>query len=165
MAKKPTKTQLAQAEADEFRATVISLLNIEHPDWDDFDWRWLTNESRRKPDYRYTEKEQKILDKLIFNSKSFTEYAGHTIPELIAIACRHHCDLNEEGQEFVENLSRWGAVELKRRQIQRLAAICRRTERIGWDELKDERARTDVEVVVEGGLALKIDPDGRISTS
>lgn len=145
MAKKPTKAQLAQAEADKFRATVVLLLNIEHPDWDDFDWTWLTNESRRRPDYRYTEKEHKILDKLIFNSKSFTEYAGYSVPELTAIAYRHRCDLNEEGQDFVEKLHRWSAVELKRRQIQRLAAICRRTERIGWDELKDERARTETE--------------------
>ena len=145
MAKKPTKAQLAQAAADKFRETVLSLLRVTHPDWTDWEWDWLYDEARRKPDYRYSEKEEKVLDRLIFNSRSFGEYAGCMVPEMIAVAYRHRCDLDEDGQEFVEKLHGWGAVELKRRQIQRLAGICRRTERIGWDPLKDEVARIEAE--------------------
>jgi hypothetical protein len=145
MAKKPTKAQFAQVKADKFRATVHSLIRITHPDWNDWEWDWLHDEARREPDYIYTDKEQAVLDRLIFNSKSVTDYAAYTVPEMIAIAYRHRCDLDEDGQEFVEKLHRWGAVELKRRQIQRLAGICRRNERIGRDALKDEVPQTEAD--------------------
>jgi hypothetical protein len=132
-----TKAQIAQAEADKFRATVVSLLNIRHPDWSDWEWRWLNDEARRKSDYRYTENEQAVLDRLLVYAKSFAEYAGYSVQELIAIAYPYRYDLNEEEQEFVEQLRAWGATELKRRQIQALAAICRRCENIGRDPLAD----------------------------
>jgi hypothetical protein len=135
---KLTKVQKKKlAEAQKFRETVFELLRTKHPDWNDWEWDWLHNESRREPDYIYTEKEQAVLDRLVVYSKSFMEYAHYTVPEMIAIACRHRHDLDEDGQRFVEELHAWRAVELKRRQIQRLAVICRRTERIGRDTLKD----------------------------
>jgi hypothetical protein len=132
-----TKAMIAQAEAENFRATVISLLNIKHPDWNDWEWNWLNDEARRKVDYLYTETERAVLDKLLVYSKSFSEYAGYSVTEMIEIAYRYRCDLDEDGQDFVEKLRRWAATELKRRQIQRLAAICRRSENIGRDALKD----------------------------
>jgi len=140
VAKKPTKAQLAQAAADKFRATVHSLIRTRHADWNDWEWDWLYDEARRAPDYIYTEKEQKVLDRLVVYARSFADYAGHSIPELIAIAHKHRCDLDEDGQGFVEMLHGWGAVALKRRQIIRLARICRRTEKIGRDQLDDESA-------------------------
>jgi hypothetical protein len=134
---KLTKAQKKKlAEAQKLRQTVFELLRTKHPDWDEWEWGWLHNEAHREPNYIYTEKEQAVLDRLIIYSRSFTEYARHTVPELIAIAYRHRCDLNEDNQLFVEQLHAWGAVDLKRRQIQRLAVICRRTERIGRDPLK-----------------------------
>ena len=140
MAKKPTKAQLAQAKADKFRATLHSLIRTRHADWNDWEWDWLHDEARRAPDYTYTEKEQNVLDRLGVYSRSFAEYAGHSVPELIAIAYKHRCDLDEDGQTFVEMPHSWGAVNLKRRQIIRLARICRRTEKIGRDQLDDESA-------------------------
>ncbi len=137
MVKRITKAQLAKAEADKFRETVVSLLHIRHPDWTDWEWDWLHDEARRPPDYIYTEAEDRIRDRLIVYAKSFSEYAGYTVPELIAIAYRYRLDLNEAGQEFVENLHAWGATELKRRQIQQLAGICRRSADIGRDPLKE----------------------------
>jgi hypothetical protein len=137
MAKRITKAQLAKAEADKFRETLVSLLRVQHPNWTDWEWDWLHDEARRSPDYIYTETEEGILDKPIAYSKSFTEYAGYTVPELIAIAYRYRFDLNEAGQEFVEKLRAWRAIELKRRQIQQLAGICRRSEDIGRDPLKE----------------------------
>ena len=56
---------------------------------------------------------------------------------MIAIAYPYRADLNEEEEEFVTKLHKWGATELKRRQIQDLAKICRRSEAIGRDPLKD----------------------------
>jgi hypothetical protein len=140
VAKKPTKAQIAQAEADKFRQTVHSLIRNRHADWNDWEWDWLYDEARRAPDYIYTEKEQKVLDRLVVNSKSFAEYAGYSVPEMIAIAYKHRCDLDEDGQSFVEMIHAWGAVALKRRQVIRLARICRRTEKIGRDQLDDEAA-------------------------
>ncbi|MGZ6006690.1 MAG: hypothetical protein ACXWKS_04440 [Rhizomicrobium sp.] len=137
MVKRITKAQLEKAEADRFREIVASLLHIRHPDWTDWEWDWLHDEARRPPDYIYTEAEDRILDRLIVYSKSFSEYAGYTVPELIAIAYPYRFDLNEAEQVFVENLHAWGATELKRRQIQQLAGICRRCEDIGRDLLKE----------------------------
>ncbi len=137
MAKLTRAQKKALAEARKFREIVFLLLATTHPDWNDWEWDWLHDESRRELDYIYTEKEQAVLDRLVVYSKSFTEYASHTVPELIAIAYHHRCDLDEDGQLFVEKLHAWGAVDLKRRQIQRLAGICRRTERIGRDALRD----------------------------
>jgi hypothetical protein len=139
-----TKAQIAQAEADRFRSTVVSLLNLRHSDWNDWEWRWLNDEARRKADYRYTENEQAVLDRLLVYAKSFAEYAGYSVQELIAIAYPYRCDLNEEEQEFVEQVHAWRATELKRRQIQALAAICRRGEDIGRDPLKDHVEREAV---------------------
>jgi hypothetical protein len=140
VAKKRTKAQIAQAEADRFRATVHSLIHTKHPDWNDWEWDWLYDEARRAPGYIYTEKEQKVLDRLVVYSRSFADYAGHSVPELIAIAYRYRCDLDEDGQRFVELLHGRGAADLKRRQIIRLARICRRTEKIGRDQLDEESA-------------------------
>jgi hypothetical protein len=132
-----THDRIARAEADRFRADVIALLNIERPDWEDWEWRWLTDEARRQPDYLYSEKEQAVLERLIACAKSFGAYAGYTVPEMIAIACPHCADLTEEEQEFIEKLHATGATELKRRQLQRLAAICRRYQEIERDPLND----------------------------
>ncbi len=134
-----TKAQRERAEADEFRALAIALLGDRHNDWNDWEYDWLRDETRRQPDYIYTEKERAVLDRLQSYAKSFTEYAGYTVPELIAIAYVCRFDLDEDGQEFVEKLRAWRATDLKRRQIKRLAGICRRFEKVGRDTL-DEAA-------------------------
>jgi hypothetical protein len=61
------------------------------------------------------------------------------VPELIAIAYACRFDLDEDGQDFAEKLHAWAAIDLKRRQIKRLAGICRHFESIGYDTL-DEAA-------------------------
>jgi hypothetical protein len=135
--KKPTKAQLERAAADEFRASVDAFIRLRHADWNDWEWDWLYDEARRASDYIYTENEYAVLAKLEVYSKSFAGYGGHSVPELIAIAYRHCCDLDEDAQQFVEKLHAWNAVVLKRRQIIRLARICRRTETIERDPLDD----------------------------
>jgi len=128
-----TKAQRERAEADEFRALAIALLGDRHNDWNDWEYDWLRDETRRQPDYIYTEKERAVLDRLQSYAKSFTEYAGYTVPELIAIAYVCRFDLDEDGQEFVEKLHAWRATDLKRRQIKRLAGICHGVARQGSD--------------------------------
>jgi hypothetical protein len=125
MAKRPTKAQREQAQTDEFRETASSLLRLRHNDWNDWEYDWLRDEVRRHPSYVYTEKERAILEKLQVYAKSFTHYAGRTVQELIQLAYPYRCDLDEDDQQFIERLHGWGASELKRRQIRRLAGICR----------------------------------------
>jgi hypothetical protein len=134
-----TKAQHERAEAEEFRALAVALLTVRHNDWNDWEYDWLRDEICRRPDYIYTEKERAVLDRLQCYAQSFTEYAGYTVPELIATAYACRFDLDEDGQEFVEKLHAWSATDLKRRQINRLAGICRRFERVGRDSL-DEAA-------------------------
>jgi hypothetical protein len=134
-----TKAQRERAEADAFRARAIDLLGVRHSDWNDWEYGWLRDEIHRQPDYLYTEKERAVLDRLQSYAKSFAEYAGFVVPELIAIAYACRFDLDEDGQEFVEKVHAWSATDLKRRQIRRLAGICRRFERVGRDTL-DEAA-------------------------
>jgi hypothetical protein len=137
VAKKPTKAQLAQAEADRFREIVTQLRQLEYPDWNDWEWDWLDSEARRRPDYIFSEAEHRVLATLTFDSGTFTEYSGYTVQELIAIAHRYRLDLDEAAQEFVECLHGWGAISLKRRQIKRLAGICRLSESIPRDPAVD----------------------------
>lgn len=125
MAKRLTKAQREQAEADEFRASALSLLQLQHNDWNDWEYDWLTKEVRRHPSYIYTEKEHAVLDRLKSYAKSFTHIDGYTVPELITIAYPFRFDLGEDDQEYIEKLRRWGATDLKMRQVRRLASICR----------------------------------------
>jgi hypothetical protein len=125
MAKRTTKAQREQAEADRFRATVVSLLHLRHNDWNDWEFDWLSDEVRRSPSYIYTEKEHAVLDRLVKYSKSFTHSSGYTVSELIAIAYPYRFDLDEDGQEFVEKLHGWRATKLKLRQMGRLLRLCR----------------------------------------
>jgi hypothetical protein len=126
-------------EADKFRAMAAALLELRHNDWNDREYNWLCDEIHRTSDYIYTETERAVLDRLGSCARSFTEYAGYSVPELIAIAYPYRAYLDEDGQEFVERLHAWGATELKRRQIRRLADICRQFEGIERDML-DEAA-------------------------
>ena len=137
MAKRLTKAQREQAEADEFRASALSLSQLQHNDWNDWEYDWLTDEVRRAADYIYSEKERAVLDRLLHYARSFSEYAGYSVPELTAIAYASRLDFDEYEQEFVEKIHRWAATHLKRRQIRLLARLCRRFETIGYDELPD----------------------------
>jgi hypothetical protein len=130
-----TKAQKAQAEADRFRELVRRLRALQYSDWNDWEWDWLDSEARRRPDYIFSENEHAVLRALMFDSGTFTEYSGYTVPELIAIAYRYRADLDKPGQEFVELLHAWSATSLKRRQIKQLAGICRLSEPIPRDPL------------------------------
>jgi hypothetical protein len=125
MSKRITKAQREQAKADEFRRIASSLLHLRHNDWNDWEYEWLHDEVRRRPLYIYTEREHEILDKLSVLSKSFTDFGGYTITELIAIAYPFRFDLDEDDQQFLEKLYGWRSTELRLRQTRRLARICR----------------------------------------
>ncbi|MDI2077778.1 hypothetical protein, partial [Bradyrhizobium sp. Mp27] len=85
-------------------------------------------------------------------SLSFTEYAGYSVAEMIAIAYVSRFDFQEHEQEFAEKVHRWGATQLKRRQIRFLASLCRRFENIGYDPLPDHELVEEPEAVEEAPL-------------
>jgi hypothetical protein len=124
---KITKVQRERAEADKFRELATALLSIRHNDWNDWEYDWLRDEVRRRPDYIYTEKEWAVLNRLQSYARSFTQYAGYTVPELIAIAYPYRFDLDEDGQDFVEKLHAWGATsnDAKLNGLQEYAVISR----------------------------------------
>jgi hypothetical protein len=124
-----------EAEADRFRDLLGRLRALQYSDWNDWEWDWLDSEARRKPDYIFSENEHAVLRDLMFDSGTFTEYSGYTVLEMITTAHRYRADLDDAGQEFVELLYTWGATSLKRRQIKRLAGICRLSEAIPLDPL------------------------------
>jgi hypothetical protein len=131
MAKRRSKKLL---EADRFRARVISLLRIRHADWNDWEHDWLLDEARRPDDYIYTEKERVVLNRLIATSTTFTHYSEHSVQELLDIAYPYRKDLDEDGEEFLEQIYRWRATDLKVRQISRLASLCCLTEALPHDK-------------------------------
>ena len=122
-------------EADQFHATVVRLLRVRHADWTEWEDTWLLDQAQRPPDYIYSDDQRRILNQLIVYSKSFTHYAGYTVQELLKIAYPRRFDIDEDGQEFLEMIQRWGATHLKLRQIRRLAGICRIFEPIARDTL------------------------------
>lgn len=131
MAKRRSKKLL---EADRFRARVISLLCIRHPDWNDWEHDWLLDEARRPDDYVYTEKERVVLNRLTASSTTFTHYSEQSVQELLDLAYPYRKDLDEDDEEFLEQIYRWGAKDLKVRQISRLASLCRLTEVLPRDK-------------------------------
>jgi hypothetical protein len=144
MARRPTKAQREQAEADEFRASALSLLQLRHNDWNDWEYDWLTKEVSRQPSYIYSEKEHAVFDRLVSYAKSFTHIDGYTVPELIAIAYPLRFDLVEDDQDYIEKLDRWGATNLKMRQVRRLASICRSSAGLHLDlDIAAERPAAD----------------------
>jgi hypothetical protein len=126
-------------DADKFHALAVSLLCVRHSDWWEREWEetFLLDQVQRPDDYVYSENQQAKLKQLLFLSRSFTEYAGNTIPELLAIAFARCRDLDDEDEQWVETLRGWRATDLKIRQISRLAGICRMYEPIGRDALTD----------------------------
>jgi len=139
-----TKAQREMARALEFRTSARALLDDPFNDWNDWEVDWLTDEVRRPADYIYSEKEWAVLKRLQHYSKSFSAYADHSVPELVAIAFACRFDFQEHEQEFVETVARWRVTHLKRRQIRWLASLCRRFEDIGYDPLPDYEPEDDV---------------------
>jgi hypothetical protein len=125
MAKRVTKAEREQAAADAFRALAQTLLTLRHNDWTDWEFDWLSAMSNRAAWYRFSEKENAKLEQLVRLSKAFTSYSGYSIQELIAIAYPFRFDLGEDDQEFLEKLHKWRAIDLRLRQVRRLARICR----------------------------------------
>jgi hypothetical protein len=121
-------------EADQFHATVVSLLCVSHADWNQWEQEWLEDEAQRPTDYIYTDNEWKVLNKLVAYSKTFTHYAGYSIQGLLKIACPYRVDMSEHDEKFLEQLHAWGATDLKLRQVRHLASICREFEGLDFDE-------------------------------
>jgi hypothetical protein len=124
-------------EADAFRARVKALRNDVYADWTDWEADWLDDEARRREDYIYTDNEWAILHQLIASATTFFEYSGWTIQEMLEAVYSYRKDLDEDSEEFVENLYKRQATELRVRQVSRLANLCRLSESVERDEIVD----------------------------
>jgi hypothetical protein len=141
MAKRITKAEQARIRADKFRSTVAGLLECDII-WSAWEENWLISESRRRPDYIFSEKEHVVLDRMrIAASGPFTNYGEYTVTELIAIAYRWRFELDEDGEEFLETLHKTAPTGLRKRPLRRLAGICRSFE--GLDLPRDINAHMD----------------------
>ncbi len=125
MAKRITKAQRARNRADEFRSTVAELLQSDVI-WTAWEENWLVSESRRRPDYIFSEKEHAVLDRMRDTASGpFTGYGAYTVAELITIAYPWRFDLDEDGEEFLETLHEKMPAGLRKRPLRRLVGICR----------------------------------------
>jgi hypothetical protein len=132
----------AQIESEQFHAIVVELLRVRHADWKEWEHdEWLLDQAQRPADYEYSDKQWAYLRRLVARTRTFTQYAGYTVPDLLAIAYPARFDLDEGSQEFVERVYRWNAKDLKVRQIRVLAAICRSFEDIPRDPDVEAAAR------------------------
>jgi hypothetical protein len=144
MAKRTTKAQRARDRADKFRSTVADLLQSAVI-WTAWEENWLVSESRRHPDYIFSEKEHAVLDRMrVAASGPFTNYGGYTVTELIAIAYSWRFDLDEDTERFLETLHRTAPAGLTLRTLRRVVGICRAFEGLDLphdiDPPKDWRA-------------------------
>jgi hypothetical protein len=131
MGKRKTR---AQIESEQFHAVVVELLRVRHADWNEWEHdEWLLDQAQRPADYEYSDKQWALLKRLVARTKTFTQYAGYTVPDMVAIVYPARLDLDEPNQEFVEKIHRWNAKDLKVRQIRTLASICRCFEDIPKD--------------------------------
>jgi hypothetical protein len=151
MAKRITKAQRARDRADEFRLTVAELLHSDTV-WSAWEENWLESESRRRPDYIFSEKEHAVLDRMrVAASGPFTNYGGYSVPELIAIAYPWRFDLDEESEAFLETLHETEPAGLTLRPLRRLVGICRIFEGLDLprdiDPPKDVRAEEEERMV------------------
>jgi hypothetical protein len=128
-------------EADQFHATVVSLMRVSHAHWTEWEEEWLEDEARRPTDYIYTDTERVILDQLIACSKTFTHYSECSIQEMLKIAYPYCKDFDEDDEAFLEQVHAWGATDLKLRQVSRLASLCRLVEPLERDETVQELMR------------------------
>ena len=107
MAKRKTR---AQTKSEQFHAIVAELLRVRRADWNEWEHdEWLLDQARRPADYEYSEKQWTLLKRLVARTKTFTQYAGYSVPDLVAIAYPAQLDLDEPNQEFVEKIHRWNA--------------------------------------------------------
>ena len=63
----------------------------------------------------------------------FTSYSEWSIQEMMDVAYSYRKDLDEDGEEFLEQIHLWRATDLKVRQISRLATLCRINEDLPRD--------------------------------
>jgi hypothetical protein len=132
-------------KAYEFHAKVVELLRTRHADWNDWEETFLLDNAQRPRDFIYSEAQWGVLNRLSAYAKSFTHYNGYTVQELLAIAYPARFDLDEDDEEFLKTLTRWKAIDLKRRQIRRVAGIARQRVPIGHDDLDYVEEEQEVE--------------------
>lgn len=142
---RPNKQDLL---AEAFRLRVMELRSLPYADWNDWEADWLDSQVRRPAGYVPSEKERMILNQLIASTRTFENYNGWNVKEMLSIAERDFANLNEGYQDFVTGLLAKRPNILRVREINQLSNICRMTEDIGRDEdvdtvMREIRRRDD----------------------
>ena len=130
-----TKLQQELLRATQLRTRATHLYKLSENDWNDWELDWLSDQIQRPVDYIYSDKQWAVLEKLERNAHVFREYAELSVNALLDISYASRFDVDENDQDFVEKLYQRAPLELRRRQIMRLAGICRAFENIGYDDL------------------------------
>lgn len=122
-------------EADKFRATVMFLRLRTDVDWKPYEDNWLETQARRPPDYIFSDKQRKILNRLIAAATLFSVYSEYSVVELIRMAYPFRFEHPfPEDESFLEYHYTNGTTALPVRLVRDLANLYRRRELLQWDE-------------------------------
>ena len=108
-----------------FRQIARELLDLADGDWTAWEEHWLPAMLRYPNDHVYTEAERKKLAQLCWLSEPCCGHDGLSVEQMIAVCRRYHADFSEEDCDFVVGLERRGAKSLRRRELRRLANLCK----------------------------------------
>jgi len=132
----------AQLRADQFRSRAAEILK--DPDWLEEGVRhWLEKQLRREHGYIYTENEHAALARIIAAGTLFDGWDGHSVPELLAAACRRKADGDYEDERVFDELGTRNVTQLRLREMGHLVGFCRSVAGLPLAPFKPGIARYD----------------------
>jgi hypothetical protein len=108
-----------------FRQIARELLDLADGDWTAWEGNWLPAMLRYPNDHLYTEAEREKLAQLCWLSEPRFGHDGLSVDEMIAICRCYQADFSEEDGDFIAKLNRRGSKSVRRRELRRLASLCR----------------------------------------
>jgi hypothetical protein len=108
-----------------FRQIARELLDLADADWTAWEENWLPAMLRYPDEHIYTEAEREKLAQLCWLCEPCFGHDGLSVREMIALCRRYAADLSEEDGEFITELDRRGAKSVRRREMRRLASLCK----------------------------------------
>jgi hypothetical protein len=108
-----------------FRQIAQELLHLADSDWTAWEEHWLPAMLRYADEHVYTEAEREKLAQLSCLSEPCSGHDGLPVEQMIALCLRYHADFSEADGEFVVGLNRRGAKSVRRRELRRLANLCK----------------------------------------
>jgi hypothetical protein len=106
-----------------FREFAGDLQRLDGNDWTEWEWNWLGEMSRKRHDYKFSEREREKLAQIYSYSRPCSEHDGITVSEMIRICNRYHADFGEEDSDFITELYRLQVTSVRVRQLRRLISL------------------------------------------